>query len=271
MSAQDVLYRVFSYVRHRLTAWNTTGEGIHSPYLFYIVRFLMHDKNTYYCFEDIERRRNTLLQNDEVLDVVDFGSAGSSTGKHVARRVRDIARSHLEIPAVGQLLFRLVSYMGQEQHNPLEILELGTSLGVTTAYLAKANEQNHLTTLEGSEAVAQVAKQQWQQLEICNIDCRVGRIENTLPPICEKKQFDLVYVDANHTYQATMKYAELLLPRMKEKGILVMDDIHYSREMERAWRELKNDPRVTTSMDLWHVGLLFVDKHYLKRHYRISI
>ena len=47
--------------------------------------------------------------------------------------------------------------------------------------------------------------------------------------------------------------------------------IHYSEEMERAWKELKSDDRVTTSMDLYHVGLLFVDPHYLKRNYRIRL
>ena len=81
----------------------------------------------------------------------------------------------------------------------------------------------------------------------------------------------MAYVDANHTYEATMRYADFLLNRLTEKGILVLDDIHYSEQMERAWSELKADPRVTTSMDLYHVGLLFVDTHYLKRHYRIRI
>ena len=68
-----------------------------------------------------------------------------------------------------------------------------------------------------------------------------------------------------------MRYAEYLLPRMSEKGIIAIDDIHYSKEMERAWKELKQDQHVTTSMDLYHMGLLFVDTHYLKRHYRIRI
>lgn len=265
-----VLYRVFSYLRHVLTAWNTTGEGIHSPYLFYIVRFLMHDKNTYYCFQDIERRRESLLQDNEMLDVVDFGSMGSPEGKHVQRSVSSIARAHLEHPRVGQLLFRLVMYLNQEHSKTLNILELGTSLGITTAYLASADKHNKVTTLEGSEAVAQMARQQWQQLGICNIDCVVGRIEDTLDRAMQQP-IDLAYVDANHTYQATMDYVGRLLSRLPEKGILVLDDIHYSREMNRAWEDLQNDNRVTTSMDLWHVGLLFVDNHYLKRHYKIRI
>jgi hypothetical protein len=68
-----------------------------------------------------------------------------------------------------------------------------------------------------------------------------------------------------------MRYADFLLERLNQKGVLAVDDIHYSEEMERAWNELKTDPRVTTTMDLYHLGLIFVDSHYLKRHYKIRI
>ena len=270
MNFGQAIFRICSYLRHVLTVWNTTGEGIHSPYLFYLVRFLMRDENTYYCFADIERRRDSLLACQDSLDVVDYGSQGSPEGLQVTRKVSDIARGHLESARIGQLLFRLLVYMGREQNRPLEILELGTSLGVTTSYLGAANRQNKVVTLEGSENVAQVAEQQWRALGLENIVCRVGNIDNTLY-IYAREGLDMAYVDANHTYGATMRYVDYLLPRMAEKGIIVVDDIHYSREMERAWRTLQADERVTTSMDLYHAGLLFVDKHYLKRHYRIRI
>ena len=268
---QAVCNRVWSYVWHVLSAWNTTGEGIHSPYLFYIVRFLMHDRNAYYCFADIERRRESLRHSNEILNVVDFGSSGSPEGKHIQRKVCDIAQTHLESNRVGQLLFRLADYLGKEKRKRLNIIELGTSLGITTAYLASASSRNNIVTLEGSGAVAEVAKRQWKMLGIYNINCVVGRIEDTLKKSVGNEPLDLVFVDANHTYRATKEYADYLLPRMDEKGILVVDDIHHSEEMERAWEELKNDVRVTTSMDLWYVGLLFVDKHYLKRHYKILL
>ena len=265
-----LLHRIWSYVRHVLTAWNTSGEGIHSPYLFRLVRFVLRDKNAYYCFGDIERRREYLLACPDELDVVDYGSRGSKEGKRVRRKINEIAAGHLESAEMGQLLFRLVNFMGQEEQRPLEILELGTSLGITTAYLSSADSRNHVVTLEGSEAVLQVARGVWRALRLKNIESKVGNIDDTLY-LYAREKLDLAYVDANHTYEATMRYADYLLPRMHEKGVLVIDDIHYSEEMERAWTALKNDSRVTTSMDLYHMGLLFVDTHYLKRHYRIRV
>lgn len=265
-----MLRRVLSYLWHFLSAWNTTGEGIHSPYLFELVRFVLRDRNAYYCFSDIERRREMLLSCRDVLDYVDYGSAGTPEGKHIERRVCDIARGHLERAEVAQMLFRLVNFIGDHGGRPLEILELGTSLGVTTAYLAAVDSRNRVVTLEGSEDVLRVAADVWKALNIENIESHQGNIDDTLYS-CARGQLDIVYVDANHTYEATLRYVQFLLPRMTEKGVIAVDDIHYSAEMEQAWEALKADDRVTTSMDLYHVGLLFVDPHYLKRHYKIRL
>lgn len=264
------IHRIGAFIRHFLTAWNTTGEGIHSPYLFRLVRFVIRDENTFYCFADIERRREYLKACEDELDVVDFGSAGSPEGTHIKRRVCDIAKRQLECAKIGQLLFRIINFMGQEEKRPLEILELGTSLGVTTAYLASASRKNRVMTLEGSESVLKIAQGVWRALKLENIEWQEGNIDNTLYKYA-REQLDLAYVDANHTYEATKRYVDFLLPRMTEKGIIVLDDIHYSKGMERAWEELKQDQRVTTTMDLYHVGMIFVDKHYLNRHYRIRI
>lgn len=270
MAKSGTFHRVFAFIRHQLTAWNTTGEGIHSPYLFRIVRFVLRDENTFYCFADIERRRELLVHCDDVLDVVDYGSAGSKEGTHIQRRVCDIARQHLESPRVAQVLFRIVNFMTQEQKRPLQILELGTSLGITTAYLAGADSRNCVVTLEGSGAVLKIAQGVWRELRLENIEWHEGNIDDTLYKHAREK-LDVVYVDANHTYEATKRYVDYMLPRVTEKGIIVVDDIHYSDGMEQAWTELKADPRVTTTMDLYHCGILFVDPHYLKRHYRIRI
>ena len=270
MAKNNTLHRILSFLRHHLTAWNTTGEGVHSPYLFHLVRFIMRDTNAFYVFADIERQRERLLQCDDTIDVLDFGSAGSPQGTHITRRIADIARTHLERPQVGQLLFRMVNFMTQNEKRPLQILELGTSLGITTAYLASPDSRNNVTTMEGSEAVLQRAQEVWKMLRLENIEWTQGNIDDTLYKYA-RERVDLAFIDANHTYEATKRYVNYLLPRIHEKGIIAIDDIHYSEEMEHAWQELKQDQRVTTSMDLYDLGLLFIDPHYLKRHYRIRI
>ena len=277
MSKSTQIHSICAFIKHFFSSWNTTGEGIHSPYLFELVRFIIRDRNAYYCFADIERRREYLKACDAELDVVDFGSRGSKEGTHIRRKVSFIAKNHLERPEVGQLLFRLVNWIGEHEKRPLQILELGTSLGITTAYLASPDSRNNVRTYEGSGEVLKVAQGIWRALKLENISWVEGNIDDTLLPsdlsllYNAPARVDIAYVDANHTYEATKRYADFLLERLNQKGVLAIDDIHYSEEMERAWQELKLDPRVTTTMDLYHLGLIFVDPHYLKRHYKIRI
>ena len=277
MSKSTQIHSICAFIKHFFSSWNTSGEGIHSPYLFELVRFIIRDRNAYYCFADIERRREYLKACDDELDVVDFGSRGSKEGTHIRRKVSFIAKNHLERPEVGQLLFRLVNWIGEHEKRPLQILELGTSLGITTAYLASPDSRNNVRTYEGSGEVLKVAQGVWRALKLENICWVEGNIDDTLLPsdlsllYNAPARVDIAYVDANHTYEATKRYADFLLERLNQKGVLAIDDIHYSEEMERAWQELKLDPRVTTTMDLYHLGLIFVDPHYLKRHYKIRI
>lgn len=277
MSKSTQIHSICAFIKHFFSSWNTSGEGIHSPYLFELVRFIIRDRNAYYCFADIERRREYLKACDDELDVVDFGSRGSKEGTHIRRKVSFIAKNHLERPEVGQLLFRLVNWIGEHEKRPLQILELGTSLGITTAYLASPDSRNNVRTYEGSGEELKVAQGIWRALKLENIFWVEGNIDDTLLPsdlsllYNAPARVDIAYVDANHTYEATKRYADFLLERLNQKGVLAIDDIHYSEEMERAWQELKLDPRVTTTMDLYHLGLIFVDPHYLKRHYKIRI
>ncbi|MBQ7192679.1 MAG: class I SAM-dependent methyltransferase [Paludibacteraceae bacterium] len=261
------LYRFLSYIRHYLTAWNTGGEGIHSPYLFYLVRMLLYDDNAYYIWNDIEKQRRQLLSNNNLIKVNDLGTGRN---KPDMRRISDIAHNSLEQPRMAQLLFRYVLFLSQNNKQPLNILELGTSLGITTAYMAAADSKNKITTIEGSQTIAHIAQNNWQQLHLNNINLFVGNIDDILPELInEHANWDIVFVDANHTYEATIRYWQWLRPYKQQKSIFIFDDIHASHGMYKAWKEIIAHPDVTSSFDLFHMGLVFFNKHYIKKHYRL--
>jgi hypothetical protein len=51
---------------------------------------------------------------------------------------------------------------------------------------------------------------------------------------------------------------------------MVFDDIHWSEGMERAWEEIKRDPAVTLTIDIFFVGLVFFRKMQLiPQHFTI--
>ena len=74
------------------------------------------------------------------------------------------------------------------------------------------------------------------------------------------KNFDLVYIDGNHTYGATSNYFNELLKITNENSILIFDDIYWSEEMAKVWQEIKNHAAVTLSIDLYKMGLIFFRK-----------
>lgn len=152
----------------------------------------------------------------------------------------------------------------------LTIVELGTSLGVTTAYMAAMDKRNKVITYEGCPAVAEIAKENWEALGLENIDCRVGEITAEILDR-DLERVDVAFIDANHTYAGTRAYFNVLAEKVHRKSVMIVDDIHYNKEMEQAWREICADERVTSTMDLYQMGLVFFDKDYWKRDYRIKV
>lgn len=261
MNWLDSIFRAWAWLNHRVSSPHTMGFGIHSPYLFNIARAIVPCREPYYAFAPIERLRDMLLRSGETVWVEDFG-----TGKSGRRRVKDIARLTLKPSREAQLLMRL-AVMQKAQ----EIVELGTCLGISSAYLASADSRARLTTFEGASEVAEVARKGWSQLGLHNVDCIVGNIDQTLPEWHPQKSVDFAFLDANHTREATLRYFDLLLPYAGKKSLFVLDDIHYSRGMQRAWEEICKRPEVTATMDLGAMGLVFFDPNLEKKTYRIRM
>ena len=284
MDLCTALYRIGSYLKHHLTARHTGGHGVHSPYLFEWVRMILHDKNAYYAWEKIEAIREQMLHNEWKVAFVDYGSAARGLGSSDERRVCDIARGSLAKKKYAQMLARLVGWMSASRWavgdgqlamgKGLNVVELGTSLGITTAYLAAMDSRNKIITCDGCDAVVKIAQENWNALGIKNIACKVGELTaDSLRLIVNGLQgsVDVAFIDANHTYIGTRTYFNVLADKVHEKSVIVVDDIHYNQDMEKAWEEICADERVTSTMDLYQMGLVFFDKHYWKRNYKIRL
>ena len=206
-----------------------------------------------------------------------IGSPKTKIGNREARdrrKVSDIAKRSLAKKKYAQMLARLVNWLGDGRlaigDGQLIVVELGTSLGVTTAYMAAMDKRNKVITYEGCPAVAEIAKENWKALGIKNIDCRVGEITADMLDR-DLERVDVAFIDANHTYAGTRVYFNVLAEKVHPKSVVVVDDIHYNKEMEKAWHEICEDERVTSTMDLYQMGLVFFDKDYWKRDYRIRV
>jgi predicted O-methyltransferase YrrM len=253
------------YLQYYLASSNGKGHGIHSPFVFDFIKHVLQDKKKYNSYLMIEKARQQLLNQKAIIEVEDFG-AGSAVIKKNKRAVSAIARSSLKPAKYAQLLFRMVQY-----YQPQTILELGTSFGVTTSYLAAGNTNAKIYTLEGAAAIAKIAQKTFKRINFTHIELTTGDFIDTLPAILAKiKTIDFVFLDGNHRKAPTLNYFNQLLSHSTPSTILIFDDIHWSAEMEEAWETIKLQPQVTLTIDLFFVSIVFLNPDINhKQHFTI--
>jgi len=243
--------------------WNSTNaHGVHSPFVFDLIRKCFYDRKNYVAYKILDDYRNALLQNKKTIEVTDFG-AGSRVFKSNTRAINKIAENAGISPKEAKLLFRVVKYF-----QPKNMLEIGTSLGLATSALA-VNNSVEITTLEGCQQTAKVAQSQFEKFNF-NINSVVTEFESYLRTLNLKPQaFDLIYFDGNHSKEATLNYFELLLPTISNETVWIFDDIHWSEGMEEAWEIIKKHPKVTVTVDTFQWGFVFFRKEQEKEHFII--
>lgn len=253
-------FRLSQYTKHFLSSKNNYGHGIHSPYVFNFVQSTLHCEHEYYCFEKIENLRNQNALNKKTVNIIDYG-----TGSNRSSTISTITKTALQSKKNAQLLFKIANYLKAQN-----IVELGTSLGITTAYLAAHKSKSQCISLEGSAEIADIAKQNHQILGLKNIEIIVGNIDNTLASsIAKIESIDLAYIDANHNYASCMEYFEELLNKVHENSVVVIDDIYWSVGMQKAWNEIKQHPATTSTIDIYHMGIVFFKPFLHKENFKI--
>ncbi|MCS6796097.1 MAG: class I SAM-dependent methyltransferase [Raineya sp.] len=245
--------------------WNAKNENsLHSPFVFQLyTQVIKNQEFDFYAYEEIEKLRELLLDNDEVVQIQDLG-AGSKNDKSLKRSIRQITAAASLPPKVAQMLFRLINFL-----QPQIALDLGTSVGLTTAYLAKAMPlEGKIYTFEGAESLANLAQKHFKMLQIQNVEIIKGNLDETLPQtLSQVSQVDFALIDANHRLEPTLRYFEQILTKCHENSVIVFDDIYWSEEMKKAWEKIYADTRIGISIDLFRVGIVFLRQKQEKQHF----
>lgn len=248
------------YLAYCFHAQSGKGHGIHSPFIFDFITNVLNDKTDYPEYGTVESLRRMLSADKSYLNILDLG-AGTRTGNKNTRTVSSIAASAVKSKKYGQLLFRLIKY-----YRPATLLEIGTSLGVTTSYLSLANPEARLITLEGSPEIADKAVYNFKRLGLENISLVRGDFDQTLPELLDTiSNIDFAFIDGNHRKEPTVRYFELLLPKMNNDSFIVFDDIHWGSEMEAAWGKIRTHESARCSIDLFFMGIIFFKKEFWER------
>ena len=239
----------------------TDEHSLHSPFFYKFYLNTIKKKAFSNEWESIERKREAFLEDESEIEIIDLG-AGSKVENSRSRKIKSIAQHSLSSAKFSEFLYRLIQDFKFEH-----IIELGTSLGINTSYLAKSNSNASIYTFEADPNALKIAKE--VNIDYNNIIFHEGDIGQFLPEMLNRlnPQIDLVYADANHTYEASIKYFNVILPYLSTQSIYIMDDIHWSDGMKKAWEEIKLRKEVTSSIDLFDAGLLFFNPDFKKQHY----
>lgn len=255
----------FRYISYLIFARSGKGHGIHSPFVYRFVREVLMDRNQYPVYLNAESYRKRLLNNFENIEVVDLG-AGGKNNSIKQKQISAIVKSALKSPKYSKLLYRFAS-----TYNYKNIVELGTSLGVTTCYLAQTPQIESITTIEGAPQIAAFASQQFNLMKLQNVKVVSGNFDDTLSGVLKSNSnIDLVYIDGNHQKEPTLNYFNQVLKYCNLNTCLIFDDIHWSSEMEEAWEEIKKDKRVKLTIDVFFLGFVFIkDEFKAKQNFTI--
>ena len=235
------LFLIYNYCVYRIKAGNE--HSVHSPFVFDLLTKVIYNHVDYYSFKKIENLREELLDSKKT-----------------------IAKSTAKPAKYGQLLFRLVNYF-----QPAQIVELGTSVGISTAYMASVNSKTNVITIEDRKGIAEAAREIFAKLELKNIEQITSNSEKALPTILNKYQnLDFVHFAGNYSKQATLNHFNQCLEKANGNSVFVFDNMYQSSEMKTIWEEIKNNNRVRVTIDMYCMGIVFFRQEQVKQHFVIK-
>jgi predicted O-methyltransferase YrrM len=257
------VHMILQYLKYRLHA--KTRHGIHSPFVYSFIEEVIYDGKTYPEYAIIENEISKLKQNRNVLEIVDFGASGNKQGyKTRFRRISTIAALSGISKRHGRLLYRIVKHF-----KPATMLELGTSLGISTMYQAKGKPDAQFTGIEGCATVASITRSSLDAVGCTNVNLLMAQFKTALPDYLSglATNLDYAFIDGDHTYEGTMSYFNQLKNHVSSNSILIFHDIYWSEGMKRAWEEIKQDTEVKVTVDLFYMGIVFFRSELSKQDF----
>lgn len=234
-----------------------TVYQIHSPFVFDFLKIVFDAERIFYDFRTLEQCWRLIMDDEDEIPVSDFGFQHQQSLK----RVKTFAAKSVSHPVHYELLYRLVYFL-----KPQKSLELGSCLGMSSFAMALGRKEQLLTTVEGNSFLAAYCKRIFEKYKVKNIQVLNLLFSDFLNnhPL---DHYDLVFLDGDHNYEATLEYSKNILTSLPSHSVLVLDDIHWSKGMYRAWKEIIDWPEVHCSLETQRLGFLFKSPEITKGNF----
>jgi predicted O-methyltransferase YrrM len=262
LNTEMILFRLTLYLKYIVLAKNRKGHGIHSPFIFDLISRVFRNKTDPAIVSKIEKVRKRLLTDHRTLSCKDLG-AGSVKMRTTIREVSYIAR----YSAIPEKYGRLLSNMAGEFGTPA-IIEFGTSLGISTMYLASGCPEAKVFTMEGCAATSEIARMNFKDSDHQNVQVLTSSFEDALPWIVNSGiKPGMVFIDGNHRKEPVVRYFNTIAEISGSETVIIIDDINYSKEMGEAWNEIKSHSKVSVTVDIFRMGIVFFREGINRNNY----
>ena len=248
----------WQYIKYFFRSKHWRGYGVHSPYMFYLVTMIIEDKNSFYRFSQIENMRKILKKTTKKIKIEEGG-----VEKEVG--ISSLLKKGVISPTYDQLLFRLIKFF-----HPKNILEIGTSAGVTSMYMAAPYSDTKVCTVENQKEVAKLARLSFQRAEFHNIEVYNPKEDGTrYDKKIKETDFDLYYFGRESTVAEIKEVLTRDSGKFTGNTVIIMSDIYKSEEKELLWSEMKQIRGVRVSLELFFYGILIFNEDLRPESYNL--
>ena len=257
-----MLKKAFDFLNHLSKA--QTSYQVHSPSVYeFVTQILPHDKSE--AGDKIDALRKEFMKDESMVLIEDHGAGyGGVQQEKVHKKILEVTKSSARTRKEGELLYRIC-----KQYQPKRCLELGTNMGFSTLYQLAGLEASKFITVEGASSLAKIAAQNFKTFGY-EPSLIIAEFDDALNSQIDLREYqpDYVFMDGNHQFEPTMRYFYTLLPHMTENSMLILDDINWSSEMSKAWKEMSDHPEVSVTIDLFYMGICILKKRQAKEHFK---
>lgn len=259
----EFLHTAYYLFHHWLLEIN--DHSLHSPYLFDFYTKVIRAARKMDSNPRIEALRKVYAHDHRKIMTGDWG-AGSRLYQRKPVRISEIVHTGLTRSKYSKLLLAIINY-----YQCRTVIELGTSMGLNTLYLSSGERVHRILTYEANPELVEIAEKIFDSHAVKDIQLIQGNLDYTLlDSLNQLDKINFVYLDANHTREATLRYFDQLRPILSERSVMVFDDIYWSREMTKAWKTICRLSRENLCLDLFQVGILIFDKNAPQGYFRLA-
>ena len=252
-------YQLKSYVNFIFSA--TNQHGVHSPFVYQLVTKCFYNRKNRPEYRKIGEYRKDVFQEKQQLHIQPNCSTFFKANTY---KISKLAKIYAPSWKRSKFLTRLTNYL-----NCKSVLEIGTQMGIRTSCFA-SHKNCDVITIDNCEETQKIAREKLKKHHFSTIKfCLQEFTQQEI--LVDQKKIDCIYIGNTRKKQSTLHLFEEALKKVHNDSVILIEGLHWSKDMNQAWKEIKENKQVSVTIDTFYLGLVFFRKEQAKEHFKIRL